>query len=566
MLVMSQRWNDFPATMRKQLEKRLLRGYSRLKGENKKEHEKWRAWGSLNRIHWLNNNGCRFSFDLQTESAKLKIVAVEWQPQYAAKAVASMESRGGFVGTDADYSELITQPLNGLLDKAKEISGREFEKMINKDPFAGLSSKRPVRALSALSNATKRGDCPEWAWQKFLYSQTRENDKPRFSALIARRIANLPDVSIAGLVQPAADWLLKCSKTLIVGYPVEFELTWSKIIHVLRTEPGISKTSLVRGNKEPAWATEALNAPVGKLAQAIMNDPQKNGLKGGKGFPVQWTNRAEELLSLPGDHRRYALVILAFNLNWFFHIAPNWTSKYLLTALANEDEDQEAFWEGFFWGAKHPENKLFLRLKPWLLKLAVKKHVVGRREANVLSALLLSGWERTQKKTAKRLVTNEEMRTILLNADDDFRGQLIWHLERWSSDEKNGTWKANLPVFFSEVWPRQKQAKSPSVTAKLCDLAFSNGEIFPIVVDAILPLVTKIDEEGTYFPHLRGKKDGIVTSHPEKLLELMWEVLSESATKWPYGVDEILAKIGDAKPSLLNDLRLIELKRRLSAR
>ena len=43
-------------------------------------------------------------------------------------------------------------------------------------------------------------------------------------------------------------------------------------------------------------------------------------------------------------------------------------------------------------------------------------------------------------------------------------------------------------------------------------------------------------------------------------------VLSENSAKWPYGVDEILAKIGEAKPSLLNDVRLIELKRRWSAR
>ena len=104
------------------------------------------------------------------------------------------------------------------------------------------------------------------------------------------------------------------------------------------------------------------------------------------------------------------------------------------------------------------------------------------------------------------------------------------------------------------------------MSAKLCDLALSNEDMFPIIVDAILPLVTKIDEEGIYFPHLRGKKDGVVTSYPEKLLELMWEVLSENASKWPYCVDEILAKIEEAKPSLSNDLRLIELKRRWSAR
>lgn len=566
MLTLSQRWSDFSATLKKRLEKRLLRGCMRWEREDKNKYEGRRAWHTLNRIHWLMNKGCSFDFDVQNESAKLQKLVPEWESNHAANAAASLEGRTGCVGTDTEFSALLTEPLDRILDKAKELSGRTAERMLNKDPFAGLIAQRPLRAFSALGNAAKRSEWPEWAWQKFLNSAARESDKLRFTVLIARRVSSLPDRAVAGFIYSISDWLLKSSNALFNNYPEVYEQIWSKLVEVLGSEAEISKTALVRGNKKPAWATEALNAPVGKLAQAIMNDPQKNGLKSGKGFPVQWTNRAEDLLNLPGDHRRYALVMLAFNLNWFFHIAPDWTGRHLLSVLANENKDQEAFWDGFFWGAKHPEDKLFLRLKAWLLKFALKQQAVGRREVNVLSAFLLSGWGRTQKKTAKRLVTNEEMRTILLNADDNFRGQLLWHLERWSSDEKSSAWKASLPVFFSEVWPRQKRAKSPSMTAKLCDLAFSNEEVFPIIVDAILPLMSKIDEEGIYFPHLRGKNGGIAASYPEKLLELMWEVLSECATIWPHGVEEILAEIGEAKPRLLNDVRLIELKRRWNSR
>lgn len=205
-------------------------------------------------------------------------------------------------------------------------------------------------------------------------------------------------------------------------------------------------------------------------------------------------------------------------------------------------------------------------MKPWLLKLALHNHVVGRREANVLSATLLAGWGSTYKKTGKRFITNEEMRNILLNADDEFRGQIIWQLERWASDEKIGAWRANLPMFFTEVWPRQKQAKSPRISAKLCDLAFSNEAVFPVVAETILPLVTKIDEEGFFLPHLRGTEADIVTKYPKKTLALLWAVLSENATKWPYGIEDVLTKIGEAEPSLLNDSRLIELKRRWNAR
>ena len=93
-------------------------------GEERAEYTKRRAWLSLNRIHWLEAHGCRFSFDVNAESAKLRKFVPEWQQQYAANAAASMESRGGCVRTDKGYSALLNEPLSTLLNKAAELSGR----------------------------------------------------------------------------------------------------------------------------------------------------------------------------------------------------------------------------------------------------------------------------------------------------------------------------------------------------------------------------------------------------------------------------------------------------------
>jgi hypothetical protein len=178
----------------------------------------------------------------------------------------------------------------------------------------------------------------------------------------------------------------------------------------------------------------------------------------------------------------------------------------------------------------------------------------------------LAGWGSIHKKTGSRFIVNEEMRNVLLNSDDDFRGQILWHLERWSLDKKNGSWSKKLPPFFTEVWPRQKQAKNPTMTAKLCNVAFSNEVMFPALADAILPLVTKIDAEGLTFPHIRDPHEKIIQKHPEKTLELLWNVLPKSAARWPYGIGDILGKIEGAKASLKNDARLIELRHRWNAR
>ena len=107
LLVLLKRWNDFSMAVKKRLERRLLRGPSRWKKETRIEYAERHAWGSLNRINWLEAHGCQFNFDANMESIKLRRFAPTWQPQYAANAASSMEGRGGPVQTDKGHSALL---------------------------------------------------------------------------------------------------------------------------------------------------------------------------------------------------------------------------------------------------------------------------------------------------------------------------------------------------------------------------------------------------------------------------------------------------------------------------
>jgi hypothetical protein len=297
-----------------------------------------------------------------------------------------------------------------------------------------------------------------------------------------------------------------------------------------------------------------------------MIDPQKESAETGKGFPLPWISRVDELLSLDGDLRRHALVIFAFNLNWFFAIDAVWTEKNLISVLDEEGQDQSALWAGFFWGVKVPNRELYMRLKPYLLRLAKRKSITRHNHVEVLAALLLTGWGSVDSTTGERYVTREELRDVLLTVDEDFRAKVLWQLERWSSEaqEGNGNWAKQLRVFLVEVWPRQKSAKTPRITVALCDLAFADAVDFPEIVDIILPLVTKIDQDARHnFVRL---EDNIVDQHPEKTLALLSAILPENPAVWPYGIEGVLERIGNADPSLLKDARLVELKRRWNAR
>jgi hypothetical protein len=339
-----------------------------------------------------------------------------------------------------------------------------------------------------------------------------------------------------------------------------------KLISVLKSNIEDAKSYVVQSNEEPDWATEALNSPAGKLAESLMNDPAKDDLEIGKGFPVAWIGRVEELLALEGNYRRHALVMFAFNLNWFYAIDPIWTEKNLISVLDQDGDDQNAIRDGFFRNAKVTIPKLYMRIKPYLLSLGRGESTGRARHTEVLSGVLLAGWGMIDEQTHERRVTNAEMRDVLLSADDNFRSHTLWYLERWSQKEEEGGWREKLPVFLGEVWPRHKKAKSPKISARLCELALSDAAIFSKIVDIVLPLVSEINQEHIMLHNLEEAKDNIVNQFPERTLALLFAVLPQNVSTWPYGIEDILERIGGADPSLLSDGRLVELKRRWNAR
>jgi hypothetical protein len=347
------------------------------------------------------------------------------------------------------------------------------------------------------------------------------------------------------------------------GQIMHMDRLWLNIISQLRSNPGVAKSSRVRGNREPEWVDEALNAPVGKLAQLLMNDPNKCE-DGNKAFTQSWIKRVDDLIRLEGDLRRHALVIFAFRLDLFFAIDPIWTEKHLISVLDEDGDNQDAIWAGFLWRAEVPNRQLYLRLKPHLLNLSKNKPIVPRSHADTLAGLLLAGWGNVDSESGNRFITDAEMRDVLIRVDDDFRAYLLWLLESWSSKDEGSKeyWSGQIPIFLSSAWPRQKTAKSPRITAALCDLVFADKSTFSTRVDLILPFVTEIDSQYVGFHSL----EEIVSQSSTKLLDLLIAVLPEDAAEWPYGISDILEGIEKAHESLIRDHRLIELKRRWSAR
>ncbi len=79
-------------------------------------------------------------------------------------------------------------------------------------------------------------------------------------------------------------------------------------------------------------------------------------------------------------------------------------------------------------------------------------------------------------------------------------------------------------------------------------------------------MLTKFDGDHLVLPQLRKSKDTLVDRFPSEMLALMDAILPEDVHSWPYGVEEVLARIGASDSELHKDERLQNLMRKWNAR
>ena len=182
------------------------------------------------------------------------------------------------------------------------------------------------------------------------------------------------------------------------------------------------------------------------------------------------------------------------------------------------------------------------------------------RHSKLLSLIILAKWKGVIEGKGGHYITNEEFRDVLVQTDEEFRFYVLLHIETLSRHDNK--WKSLLPEFLKDVWPYQRKANSSAVSAYLCDLVFSNEELFPELVEIIITRLAKIDGHDWRWPEAEdfGKK------HPRQTLDLLCVVLPDSVLAWPYEIGDVLTSISEGEPTLVTNDKFLELKRRWDSR
>lgn len=552
------RWGEFSIDTRLALEDRLRTGAYPWSAETRGGVERAIAHDRLNRLHWLSRHGILFSFDLKDEMASLKVAAPDWITRWGDEAADSRAPVVRTIATDECADPLLEVPIADILAKAQSIGQYDFLEGVQREPFPGLASRRPSRALGALTHVGRKGEAPRQAWSDFLHAESRAKDSLRMIRTIAARLERLPIERLRDIAYPVTEWMVGIADRLYDDAAEALSRLWDRLIQAL-----VLWGPDRRHRPDRSWADDALNSPVGRLVDLLLKDPAKNNLEAGAGYPAYWKARIDKLLALPGDLRCQALVMINFQLVWLFAIDPAWTERQILLCADDPGDDGDAFWEGVFWSARIPSRELFLRLKSGLAVRATEPLLRSSHESkNVIAGFLLAGWGgAADADPPDRLITDVEFREILIHTDNELREAVIWSLERWST-AANGRWRERVIPFLKNVWPKQRALRTPRISARLADFALANGNLMPAIVKVILPWLVPV--RGGHLHTLSLKDDAgdcPARLYPKATLDLFWAVLAEDPRQWPYKIEDVIEILTET-PETAADPRLSELRRR----
>lgn len=548
------RWGDMPESGRRQIEQRLLTG-SYPWPEPRENLAAMNAHYRLNRLQWLTGAGVRFAFDVDAAIAENRRAAPEWQPRFADRAAQPNVGKVRSIVTETDPTPLSGLSVGQILAAARDAARFDFDSDVERRPFLGLAEERPALALAVITDAARKGEFAEREWAALLHATSKGQRSARLLGTIALRLSKLSADEVAAIRHPVSEWLRDRAGWMFANLPDSFETTWNTLAAALRERPAPDRFR----RADAGWVDDALSQPAGRMIDALFKDPAKAGFLPGEGLPSAWTTRLEQMLRLPGDARRHAIAMVASHLNWLFNIDPAWAEENLLSLADDRDADGQSFWAGYFWAARTPQLPLYMRLKPEFVALAASG-TRRRDHSNKLAGMLLVGWAGEEGDPDTVLIPDVELREILIHADDELRTQMLWYLMRWSN-EPDSRWGDRVLPFLRNVWPRQSAVKNPRTSGRLVDLALSMPQHFPKIVEAIIPRLGPIAGASVRMGPFLDIEEGVATTHPKHLLDLLWTVLPEDPWSWPYETSRVLDALSK-QDAVRDDRRLTELRRR----
>ncbi|MDP9412504.1 MAG: SIR2 family protein [Pseudomonadota bacterium] len=553
--VLAHRWSSFVATDRRKLERRIRKGPATYEGETAEMHRFRAAAFALARLYWLHAHGCTFSFDYDSEVARLKRRYPDWNDQVGEEAAGSIEPKVYTIGERTDFDDLLSVPVAAVAATALTLEHQRLDMQTIRRPFLGLVRDKPARALAALRRAASPPSMR--LWEAFLSPEERPPLPERLVVATGCVLANLPMEELTEIVRPVARWVEKEEARLSAAAPQIEERLWSNMLAAFEAYPEKAGSAVLTTGNRHDWLMEAINSATGRLAEVAVHCASDEAAE--EDLPPRWLERLGRLISLSGDPGRYAVVTASQNLTFLHMRAPAFAMDYLLPARQGDKDDRAAFWTGVF-RARGLSLELYRILNDDILA-AAQQAGAGRSETTSLSTLLLRGWAHQDLRGSGDAISSDQLREAILVTSDEFRRQLLQTTRRWWGD---AAWQDRAVELLKTVWPRQRVVRSAATTDAIAILMVEADARFPELLAMAGDLLEPLPGMAAMWSYNVERLKSLIERFPDEVLDFLSRLLPEDAANWPYRAETFLERL--EATNFARDNRLQELRRRWSAR
>ncbi|MES2038634.1 MAG: SIR2 family protein [Pseudomonadota bacterium] len=560
--LMKSIWSDLSIDLQEVLSSRVVDG-PYFKNE---KHPQRYFYSVVSRLGSLQRTGCVLPENARHCLEELRTNTL-WTEALENQTSLSPNIISGIVRANIDHAvldDISISEITAIDDKNSEIRHQE---LTEDQPFRGLVSAHPSRALRALTIRLKNNEYPIRYWSDIL-NQWPSNQKPRLVLLLALRLLNLPLPSFEQLSYSIAHWYKNHLSTAINTNPEHALDIWDKTIDkfyqleesALQSSIGntYSQNKLLKRSRRTIEF--ALNSPIGAMTDALFSLVNLDKHAISKRLPDVLKKRISKLLEKTGESRDHFVVVLMRRINYLLYIDPKWTKHVLLPCFDIRHELCEPAWNGLLTGDQNWTFDLFTQVKPHLYDVleAIQTWCWDNDPlANLHHQITIACY---RKRNNQSYLLFSEAREYLQCTNEHGRTSTLWLLWKMirSGDPSQEKF---VQHFVQRAWPRELRYLSPATTRFFIYLAEDAGENFEEIINLILPfLVPFTNQEIIFSQNTESTTSSLATLYPASMLKLLYKVCDEKSMP-PYDINEILNEIEAASQDLAKDSRYTTLRK-----
>jgi hypothetical protein len=409
---------------------------------------------------------------------------------------------------------------------------------------------RFFHSFMALCDLSQEELWPAGRWRDALNAWSDEGLIVRSWHYAAPLLQTMPDEVMRENAHSFSRWIEAASK--VADRHEDMLLKFCGRLLGLSLEPsaGIQKNG--EAINEPV--TEAINHPIGHVAQALLNlwfkrKPNDNDL-----LPKEIEPFFTQMCDVSIERFRHGRVLLASRLIALFRVDRAWTQIHLLPLFdwTLSSVEARAVWDGFLWSPRL-YGPLQIAFKSQFISTAHRYEELGehgRQFAALLTYAALDpaeGYRASDFQVAIGALPQEGLQEV---------ARALSQALQSAGEQREDYWKNRVLPFWQNIWPKSRDLASNSIAESVCILCIAADGEFPSAVTAVLAWLRPIEHPHHVVHQLHAS--GLCVRFPEEALRLLDAILADQ----PFAPRELalcLEAIAKAIPALRKDHRYLRL-------